>query len=893
MGNLLWKSFTGLPECSDDTCQLVKLFILESVNLNGTVKLNKNTNTLLISFFKTSILIKNNHLTTLTQHNPFKDAFEWISNNSVNPAKVLWVMPRIEILAQFRHYWAQQNPNQSLIGPWVQTADRLSQPAAMAPWLSLQADLVGVFRETSLIGAGASGTQLWSLAQEYLELAMRLVLLQNYNTSPLANYAQSNSFAAKESLVIFQLAQTYHAELMALVPKAAVYSHQMPEYIVWFDDGEAVPGYWLKKFYPNVPIQVFKLNAIENPQPWQELVRARFGEHANSIVLHVAPDETTQAQQAAHQILEWLSENSEDEITVAVIDRLAARRLIGLLADVGVLVDDRTGWRLSTSNVAGWFDQLLQQYIERGQLIEIVRPFTGFPIENVEPWVFGGADEPHTLSQWALAFCRLFERYDIEEALYRDEAGEQLLCALSVMRQSTSQTVFDAHEFQTAWRSLAESLRFRPQDIESPVRMVPLLSTRMCRFNRVLVLGCAQSHFQESPPSLLPPSVAQEFGFSKPRLARIQKISALYELLMYSNQVTLLHSAEVAGRPEMLLSELTWLDLLLRKVDGLSHEWSSVWHRTLGNFEMSVSALPEQPLKLKALQEGKSVPNTLRVTALDDWVACSLRFGLKHVLPWSQQRDLGSKSYEQLRGNFIHKVLERTAYQMAQAGQGLSELKVWKKVLLDQAQGVWERLEFKDRAIIYPFLKFFGQIVPRVAGKLMERQIQGWQFKAAEKEVVMTLKLQPSGYIVNLKGRIDRLDQRDDSLAIADIKFTNPTVLRKRLEQPLSQPQLPAYQVMLNHQSTQLDFLGLHSDNVDWVTFPSMSDDWKALGFLSWGDVLVSQLSTDLDHFFSGQVEWNASPGEACRWCDVKGICRPNGDMVTGGNEEDDESFNS
>lgn len=834
----------------------------------------------------------------LLLESPFQSAFAWLEQAGLDFADVLWVMPRIETVSSFKQCWAQHHHGQASLGPWVQTADRLSQPAAMGPWLALQADLVGVLRELALLGGGSSRTQLWGLAQEYLELALRQVLVQKRNSTALAEYSNHNAFAAEEAQVVATLAQTYQAELAALLPKPAV--TRQPQQIVWFDDGETVPGLWLELFYPNVPVQVFKLPAVEGPGPWQTLGKKRFQQfqqQPSPVVLQVAPDETTQAQQAARQILDWLNTDPSTEIAVAVLDRLAARRMVGLLADAGVLVDDRTGWRLSTANVAGWFDHLLQQYAEQGQLSDVTQPFTGHPLEHFEPWAFGKISERYTLAKWATAFSEFFRRHGLDEALQQDEAGQQLLTALGLMRQVPAQTEFDADEFLAAWRSWAESQRFRPLDIESPVRMVPLLSTRMRQFKRVLVLGCAQSHFQESPPGLLPPAVAQELGFPGPRLARIQKISALYELLLRSGEVTLLHSAQVAGKPEMLLPELTWLDIVLRRTENLDLHWSPAWHHQPVHLEIEVREQPELPLNLSALGDGGSLPESIRVTALDDWAACRLRFGLKHALPWPQQREEGAMRYEQLRGIFVHKVLEKTAQHMAQAGQAVNQLEAWKQALLDQAQAVWGKLELDDRATVYPFLKFFDQIVPRVAGKLMERHIQGWQFKGAEQQVEHALVLQPSGASLTLKGRVDRLDERGNALAISDIKFTNPTVLKKRLADPLTQPQLPAYQAIMHSPTAQLDFLGLHKDKVDWVSFPPLSDEHREQGFESWGEVLLSALSHELDTFFSGKALWQANPGDACEWCAVRGVCRPESrpesrselNENTAGEEGDDE----
>ena len=55
---------------------------------------------------------------------------------------------------------------------------------------------------------------------------------------------------------------------------------------------------------------------------------------------------------------------------------------------------------------------------------------------------------------------------------------------------------------------------------------------------------------------------------------------------------------------------------------------------------------------------------------------------------------------------------------------------------------------------------------------------------------------------------------------------------------------------MLNSPGAQLDFLGLHKDKVDWVSFPPLSDEYREQGFQSWGEVLLSELVSELNSFF-------------------------------------------
>jgi hypothetical protein len=78
-----------------------------------------------------------------------------------------------------------------------------------------------------------------------------------------------------------------------------------------------------------------------------------------------------------------------------------------------------------------------------------------------------------------------------------------------------------------------------------------------------------------------------------------------------------------------------------------------------------------------------------------------------------------------------------------------------------------------------------------------------------------------------------------------------------------------------------LSFLAVSQDGVEWIDFEPLPEAEKQKGFSSWGEVLFEQLSQELDAFFSGEQSWLARPGEACVWCDVRHVCRPDALMET------------
>lgn len=875
--------------------------------------------------------------------------FESLAARHIDFQHVLWMVPRVESAVAFKRawmVWKNQGVNQTaLLSPMVQTADRLSQPRAQRPWLRLKATVVEVLKQRPL-KANLSGEQLWNLAQEYLDLAFRVVLIQEASKS-LEDYRLAGPFAEMEAEVAVTLANLFRAELKALIPPLREdWKRQGIHTVVWFDDGEALPGFWLHTVLNmrgsavqaqaeqaqagDVQLERVELPRVGRPEDWQTLL-ARVGVAGAQVVqpavespgaainssnnisirISIAPDMTAQAQQAAWQVTAWLREDPESEIAIAVLDRVAARRLVPVLQQTGVLVDDRTGWRFSTSTMAGWFFELLNTYAQQGGLKVLTAPLSGGPVEGfagqarpdgVVQWSIG---RRHTLEGWALQWLDALAQWGVDQILASDEAGKILLRLLRDLSVLDSGLECDAEAFKHAWAGLAEGERFRPQDVVSPVIMMPLLSTRLRQFRRVLVLGCAQSHFKESPPGLLPPAVAQDLGFSGPSLGRSQKLSALYELLAGGGKVCISHCQMVDGKPESLLPEMQWLDILLRKHSAgnlpadLKAEFSARWLQAHAAQTHQVEAQSIEPLQLKAWP-GMPLPEHLKVTSLEDWVACPLRFGLKHALPWPDHSDWGEPRFEQLRGTFVHKVLEKASlwvFEQDQLGKTIQgrrpgvDLGFWKQSLIDQAERVYQSMSLNEQARIYPFVVFFNRLVPRIAGKLIERSIQGWVFHAAEKRVSAVLPLGDSGQVIKFSGRLDRMEKRGGEVAIADIKFKAKKTLGQLAAEPQLAPQLPAYQAMLGTHHAKLLFLGIDKNDVEWVEFAAYEG-----GDLSWGDALWKQLSVEMEQFFlghenveigrqtSGQSNanalWQLNPGPACDWCEARGVCRPDFDSI-------------
>lgn len=814
----------------------------------------------------------------------FLPVFQRLQQAKVPLNRVLWVLPRVENTATFKAEWALHHAAQATLSPFVLTADRMSTANSELQWWRLKTQVVQALADHPDLVAGLADEQKWVLAQEYLELAFRLVLTHENQTPSLQDYIQSGHFAEMEARVVVSLAEVYREELQNLLFAPPVFCLAgNVDQVVWFDDGENTPALWLRAFLPNLPVERIPLSVVQGPQPWVEL-------HAEGhVALNVATDETAQAQQAAAQVLQWLTQDANDTIVIAVVDRLAARRFVALLAEHGVQVDDRTGWRLSTSRVAGWFNRVLLNWRLAGLLDAVPHPFedTVCPLPKTLR-----ADKPARLADWANHLWHALSHESLGEALSADEAGRLLQqglkqIALSDPQGQGAELEFDA--WLAAWRHWVESQRFRPLDVKSPVRVLPLLATRLREFGRVLVLGCAQSHFQESPPGLLPPTVTTDLGLPGPRLQRVQKISALYDLMQNSREVSLMHCAQTTGRPEALLPELQWLHIVL-----LQNNPAVKFEQTHADCRIELQHEPAEPLMICPDEAGAKVPIQLPVRALDDWMSCPMRFGLTRCLNWQDNRPREAQSFEQLRGTFVHKVLEKSAIAIAQSGVAFADLSIWKKTLQDESHTVWAGLDESHRVTLYPFLRFFESIIPRLAGRMIERAAAGWRFESAETPLQGDLHLNKTGKAIRFVGRADRIDQKAGALGLVDIKFTRADKLKTQLGKkgdPLALPQLPAYQALLNASGKSVDelaFLSIHKDKVEWLPFPQTTDFDEYAGHSSWGEALFARISVELDDFLAQHKAWRATPENGgCAYCSAFGICRP--DSLTA--EDTDEEL--
>ncbi len=831
-----------------------------------------------------------------------------------------WLLPRVELSSHLRAALIQHHavPERFALSPFILSADRLSHRADSPEWLRFQLDVAQQLRAHPVLMRHAqSGGQFWGLVTEYCELALACVSRAQGEVA-LKNYIDSVALAGPEAEVVLTIAEIYQDTLLSLLPKApdsAAWSALT--HLVWLDDGEPWVEHWLQRHAAH--LQILRVDLRIQAQ-------GAFQGGATVTTQWLEAQELEPlAQACAAQLVAWLREDAKREIGVAVVDRLLARRVRSLLEAANVLVDDRTGWRLSTTRAAGWLDCFMQAWLMRDWqalagafeprwlpdldcfkdarflrkwLTWIDRDMQGadwsllsglgsMELRNGDiarvaadavPWLpaFEGFSKaltdfghhPRALSVWAQDVLALLKSLGVLELFTAEPAGRDVVVMLRWVARADLSYECLPFEWLSFWRDFAEQRRFRAQDVSSPVRFLPLQSFRLQRFSNALVLGCAQRHFAPTPPGLLPPSVAAELGLSGVWLKREQMLSALSEMAATSSHLVFAHARAVAGQAEVEVGWLRYLSLLRRT----SETGIRPWALSAPVREREVSQQVIKPLRWK----GAQAPEVLSVEAVSDLSGCSLKFSLARLLGLKDsQSHVLEDQRSALRGVWIHEVLHHLHDNLSEDQAAAWPVSAWHSAILGAVAKTWQKMTQARRQLLYEDRLEFERLVPELAATLHTRFRAGWRVLMQEHPVNKTLVFGESARAVKILGRLDRLERAPDGLAIVDVKTTQKATLKSRSKAWQHYPQLPLYAWMLGEACQALSYLCIKGDAAEYVPVPDeKTAETAPLSPEDMAGAVVTLLSEALVHFFENNEYFKPLPGKDCDYCQFAGVCR-------------------
>ena len=369
------------------------------------------------------------------------------------------------------------------------------------------------------------------------------------------------------------------------------------------DTSEAAPG--------NDDAYTDFINTVYAPHGATLAQRAReFAEHhpnspaTGRLSVLAANGAEAEAKAVDIQVRRWLIEG-RNAIGIVSEDRRLARRIRALLERAGVSIQDAAGWALSTTSAASAVERWLQtveQDFAHEPLLDLLKSSFVFPgrdrdtqlgtVYRLERDVIRHANLPRGLHNYRKhlpqdgevirqlisdldhaaqpllpllkghkhqpqvllnALHESLQRIGIAQALTEDAAGQRILAELQALQQALPgrSLRMNWREFR-AWlaRSL-ETAHFIPNNTGSPVQLLALEQTALCRFDALIIAGADHEHLPGggTPSPFFNSAVRRELGLATHHDELCARFYHFRRLLECAPQVTITLRREQDGEP--------------------------------------------------------------------------------------------------------------------------------------------------------------------------------------------------------------------------------------------------------------------------------------------------------------------------------------------------------
>ncbi len=743
-----------------------------------------------------------------------------------------------------------------------------------------------------------------------------------------AYQARQNSTLQLEARLVFELwhamqagneldtARAYQLRLANLAAQA-----QQPLFVLRTSDWNALEQRFLDEYAERAGVTVFDLRNEEEISPRARFIRTALSAdetldlRTKATQLHDTPPlgdtlsffAATSLEQesraAAMQVRLWLAEGKRD-IAIVAQDRVVARRMRALLERAEVLVADETGWTFATLSVSTvlmrWLDALQSDFYHHDLLDLLKSPFifadmagserksAVYQLEQLlrKQGVVAGLEKfvalaghetvlhqplarlrqaaalleqnkQKTLADWLAALRASLRVLAIDTGLQLDDAGMQLLQALETWQQELAG---DEGRYRFAeWRRwLAQQLdtqTYLDSGIDSPVRFTHLAATRWRAFDAVLLLGCDADHL----PSVADggrwfnDAVRGSLDLPTRSTHAARQRDDLLALLMLNDCALVTWQKDRNGEKGLLSSYLEMLRDLhdLAYGDDLSER--ELHHYLLAEEARSVD-LPQsvQPAPSVAQQ---SVPASVSISAYNSLVACPYQFYARHILRLNPLDEVPEAIEKRDYGERVHDILRRfhERYPLV-SGQPVEELEAALRQISGQVFADLLEQDFAARAWLARWFKSLSAYLDWQT----ESEAQGWRY--AEAESAFDWQLEG----VRLRGRIDRLDVREDEKRVLDYKTQSDQVLRNKLLEPGEDVQLACYAYA--HEAADAAFVSIENGKVKLV---EPRQDVPQLAQLN-----AERLVQVMGSIRSGAGLPANGIDQACIYCEMRGVCR-------------------
>ncbi len=624
-----------------------------------------------------------------------------------------------------------------------------------------------------------------------------------------------------------------------------------------------------------------------------------------------------EAQAVDVTVREWLIAGKR-RIAVVVQDRLVARRARALLERAQVLVKDEAGWAFSTTSAATavgrWLDVAsgdcyhrdlldlmkspfvyhdwarearrsavwrLEGYVREESVIAGIANFIKLAEDRNDPEVrqmlarirqgvgtLGHRSRP--IARWLADVAASLGEIGVRDGLAADSAGVQLLELIDRLGRELADDRLEV-SFADWRRWLARQLEaatFRDRAIDSPVVFTGLAATQLRRFDAALVLGCDAAHLPGPDP------VAMFFN---------QGVRAELKLPTWSERVremedqlaALIASCEtvVVTWQRMLRGEANLLSPIVERLAALhlqSYGSDVRVHANTARLETAEVRAPGADATIgKTRQPAPNAPAALlprkiSASGYNSLVACPYQFHARYVLGLAELDDVQEMIEKKDYGSLVHRVL--TLFHGAHprvSGVDPTAAACELEVLSEREFAASVARNYLAQA----WLARWKALIPAYLDWQRQWEGAGWLWKAGEVRRAIEITT-PKGNQLALHGRLDRVDEGPGGAAVVDYKTSDPGRLKRSLEPPGEDVQLPVYALLWGVPVAEALFLSMEREEVKAIP---LGPDVQALA-----DAVRTRLCEVFDALAAGAPLPAQGVESACGYCEMRGLCRRN-----------------
>ena len=649
-----------------------------------------------------------------------------------------------------------------------------------------------------------------------------------------------------------------------------------------------------------------------------DAVRALAGDAAVPLTIIAAHSLEEEAIAVAEQVLAWRRDGVATVALVA-LDRLTARRVRALLERAQISVRDETGWRLSTTSAAAavmrWYDLVDGDLYWRDLLDWLKSPFTlrQRPYKDAEVGVIerairangalqgasamqralaavvardegeaaacAGAREllqqlaeqvqlarraPPGLSAQLHALQGALDALGMRDALARDAVGRTVLAELEALAPelATLKGRGTLADFRALLGLRFEEASFVDSSVDSPIVMVSLAATALRGFDAAILVGADAAHLPAAATDTLfmSQAVRAELGLATAERSVQQQAAQLACLLATVPRVVATWRTRRGEEPNALSPLLARLQFVAQRV--------------LGDDLLRAAAMPgltvePQQMQPPAPRAGALLPTRIAASHAQSLVDCAYQFYARRMLGLAVPEDVVELPDKREFGLILHRVLRRFHAAWGAADFGAEPAATLQASLREHAQAVFAP-EVERAPALLAFERRFDGLVPDYVTWLQQHAARGWRWVGGELSQVRALAID-DGRTVELAGRIDRIDVRDDATLVIDYKARPADELKRGLRQVGEDVQLPFYGLLLPRRPQALAYVAFDRAKPDAPGVTAVEPTWPLDAAM---EAVAARLHADLQRIADGAPLPAIGTVGVCARCEMRGLCR-------------------